>query len=269
VGIAEGHAVTFAGGLATQGYRPVCAIYSTFLQRAYDNIIHDIAVQELPVVFAMDRAGLVGEDGQTHMGLYDIAYMLAVPGMTVTAPKDGDELVGLLRTAMQHTRGPFCTRYPRDKVPAAPRPPADVPAVPYGTWEKLRDGNDVAILAVGTMVYPGIEAAGLLEAEGVDAAVVNCRFLKPMDAEMLESIAQQHRTVVTVEEGTVVNGFGAHLAEVMQTTYPDVRVIALGVPDRLIEQAPRVEQLAAYGLTGQGIANRILALHREESLERR
>ena len=269
VGIAEGHAVTFAGGLATQGYRPVCAIYSTFLQRAYDNIIHDIAVQELPVVFAMDRAGLVGEDGQTHMGLYDIAYMLAVPGMTVTAPKDGDELVGLLRTAMLHTRGPFCTRYPRDKVPAAPRSPAEVPAVPYGTWEKLRDGSDVAILAVGTMVYPSVEAAGLLEAEGVDAAVVNCRFLKPMDTVMLESIAQQHRTVITVEEGTVVNGFGAHLAEVMQTTYPDVRVVALGVPDRLIEQAPRVEQLAAYGLTGQGIANRILALHREESLERR
>ncbi|MEP7325097.1 MAG: 1-deoxy-D-xylulose-5-phosphate synthase [Gemmatimonadota bacterium] len=269
VGIAEGHAVTFAGGLATQGYRPVCAIYSTFLQRAYDNIIHDIAVQELPVVFAMDRAGLVGEDGQTHMGLYDIAYMLAVPGMTVTAPKDGDELVGLLRTAMQHTRGPFSTRYPRDKVPAVPRPPAEVPAVPYGTWEKLRDGADVAILAVGTMVYPAVQAAALLEAQGVDATVVNCRFLKPMDAEMLERIAQQHRTVVTVEEGTVVNGFGAHLAEVMQTTYPDVRVVALGVPDRLIEQAPRVEQLAAYGLTGEGIANRILALHREESLERR
>ncbi len=122
VGIAEGHAVTFAGGLATQGIKPVCAIYSTFLQRAYDNIIHDIAVQHLPVIFCMDRAGLVGEDGQTHMGLYDIAYMLAVPGMTVTAPKDGDELVGLLRTALAHTGGPFCTRYPRDKVPGRAAP---------------------------------------------------------------------------------------------------------------------------------------------------
>ena len=122
VGIAEGHAVTFAGGLATQGIRPVVAIYSTFLQRAYDNVIHDIAVQQLPVIFCMDRAGLVGEDGQTHMGLYDIAYMLAVPGMTVTAPKDGDELIGLLRTALAHTGGPFCTRYPRDKAPAEPRP---------------------------------------------------------------------------------------------------------------------------------------------------
>jgi 1-deoxy-D-xylulose-5-phosphate synthase len=269
VGIAEGHAVTFAGGLATQGYHPVCAIYSTFLQRAYDNVIHDIAVQELPVVFAMDRAGLVGEDGQTHMGLYDIAYMLAVPGMTVTAPKDGDELVGLLRCAMVNARGPFCTRYPRDKVPVEPTDPAQVKPVPYGSWEKLRDGGDVAILAVGTMVYPSVEAARLLEAEGVDATVVNCRFLKPMDSAMLESIVQQHRTVVTVEEGTVVNGFGAHLAEVMQTTYPEVRVVALGVPDRLIEQAPRAEQLATYGLTGQGIANRILALHREESIQRR
>ena len=141
VGIAEGHAVTFAGGLATQGIRPVVAIYSTFLQRAYDNIIHDIAVQHLPVTFCMDRAGLVGEDGQTHMGLYDIAYMLAVPGMTVTAPKDGDELVGLLRTALAHTDGPFCTRYPRDKAPADPRPAAEIPAVPYGTWERLRRGQ--------------------------------------------------------------------------------------------------------------------------------
>ena len=122
VGIAEGHAVTFAGGLATQGVRPVGAIYSTFLQRAYDNVIHDIAVQQLPVVFCMDRAGLVGEDGQTHMGLYDIAYMLAVPGMTVTAPKDGDELIGLLKTALVHDGGPFCTRYPRDKTPAEPQP---------------------------------------------------------------------------------------------------------------------------------------------------
>src|ERR1044071_2791453 len=154
VGIAEGHAVTFAGGLATQGIHPVCAIYSTFLQRAYDNIIHDIAVQQLPVLFCMDRAGLVGEDGQTHMGLYDIAYMLAVPGMTVTAPKDGEELIGLLRTALAHTSGPFCTRYPRDKAPAEPRPAAEIPAAPYGTWEQLRSGKDVAILAVGTMVLP-------------------------------------------------------------------------------------------------------------------
>jgi 1-deoxy-D-xylulose-5-phosphate synthase len=269
VGIAEGHAVTFAGGLATQGIRPVAAIYSTFLQRAYDNVIHDIAVQQLPVIFCLDRAGLVGEDGQTHMGLYDIAYMLAVPGMTVTAPKDGDELIGLLRTALAHTSGPFCTRYPRDKAPAEPRPAAAIPPVPYGSWEQLRGGKDVAILAVGTMVLPALAAAELLAGDGVDCAVINCRFLKPLDSAMLESLLQRHRVLVTVEEGTIVNGFGAYLAETLQTTHPEVRVVALGVPDRLIEQAPRAEQLEVYGLTPAGIARRITALQQEESLEAR
>jgi 1-deoxy-D-xylulose-5-phosphate synthase len=266
VGIAEGHAVTFAGGLATQGIRPVVAIYSTFLQRAYDNIIHDIAVQQLPVVFCMDRAGLVGEDGQTHMGLYDIAYMLAVPGMTVTAPKDGDELIGLLKTALAHQGGPFCTRYPRDKAPAEPRPASDISAVPYGTWELLRQGRDVAILGVGTMVEPSLQAAELLANEGLECSVVNARFLKPLDRATLEGLLTDHRVLVTVEEGTVVNGFGAYLAETLQTIDPEVRVIALGVPDRLIEQAPRAEQLAAFGLTPEGIARRVAALHGEESV---
>ena len=269
VGIAEGHAVTFSAGLATQGIRPVCAIYSTFLQRAYDNIIHDVAVQHLPVIFCMDRAGLVGEDGQTHMGLYDIAYMLAVPEMTVAAPKDADELTGLLRTALAHRSGPFCLRYPRDKAPAPPRPVAEVPAVPYGTWERLRNGRDVAILAVGTMVLPAVEAARMLAAEGLDCTVVNCRFMKPVDATMLESLTRDHATFVTVEEGTIVNGFGAYLAERMQTTNPEVRVLALGVPDRFIDQAPRAEQLETFGLTAGGIARRIAALHHEESLEPR
>ncbi|HEU4700783.1 MAG TPA: 1-deoxy-D-xylulose-5-phosphate synthase [Gemmatimonadales bacterium] len=269
VGIAEGHAVTFAAGLATQGIRPVVAIYSTFLQRAYDNVIHDCAVQHLPVIFAMDRAGLVGEDGQTHMGLYDIAYMLAVPEMTVTAPKDGDELIGLLKTALEHRGGPFSTRYPRDKAPAEPRHARDVPAVPYASWEQLRAGKDVAILAVGTMVQPALAAAERLAGDGIDAAVVNCRFLKPMDAAMLEQLTREHRTLVTVEEGTVVNGFGAYLAETLQTTHPEVRVVALGIPDRLVEQAPRPEQLEAFGLTADGIARRITALRHEESLEAR
>ena len=268
VGIAEGHAVTFAGGLATQGLRPVVAVYSTFLQRAYDNIIHDVAVQRLPVIFAMDRAGLVGEDGQTHMGLYDIAYMLAVPEMTVTAPKDGDELVGLLKCALQHD-GPFSTRYPRDKAPADPKPVDQVPAVPYGTWELLREGKEIAILAVGTMVLPAVDAAKRLAADGIDCTVVNARFLKPFDRAMLESLVARHRILVTVEEGTVVNGFGASLAATLQTTRPEVRVVALGVPDRLQEQAPRAEQLDALGLTADGIARRIATLRNEESLEAR
>ncbi|MGB7211267.1 MAG: 1-deoxy-D-xylulose-5-phosphate synthase [Gemmatimonadales bacterium] len=268
VGIAEGHAVTFAGGLATQGLRPVVAVYSTFLQRAYDNIIHDVAVQRLPVIFAMDRAGLVGEDGQTHMGLYDIAYMLAVPEMTVTAPKDGDELVGLLKCALQHD-GPFSTRYPRDKTPTDPSPPEQVPAVAYGTWELLREGKDLAILGVGTMVLPALAAAERLAADGIDCSVVNARFLKPYDRAMLETLVGRHRTLVTVEEGTVVNGFGAMLAGILQTTQPEVRVVPLGVPDKLQEQAPRAEQLESFGLTADGIARRIVALRREESLEAR
>jgi len=202
------------------------------------------------------------------MGLYDSAYMLAVPGMTVTAPKDGDELIGLLRAGLAHD-GPFSTRYPRDKAPDEPRPASEIPPVPYGTWEQLRRGKDVAILAVGTMVLPAVAAAELLAQDGLDCAVVNCRFIKPMDAAMLESLAQQHSILVTVEEGTIVNGFGAYLAETLQTTHPEVRVVALGVPDRLIEQAPRAEQLDSFGLTAAGIARRITALQHEESLEAR
>src|SRR5688572_3552085 len=148
VGIAEGHAVTFAAGLATQGLKPVCAIYSTFLQRAYDNVIHDVAIQNLPVIFAMDRAGVVGDDGPTHMGIYDIAYMLAIPGMTVTAPKDSAEMLGLLRAGAEH-EGPFSLRYPRDAAPDSPPPMAEIDATPYATWEVVRWGSDTAVLAVG------------------------------------------------------------------------------------------------------------------------
>ena len=264
VGIAEGHATTFAAGLATQGVRPIVAIYSTFLQRAYDSIIHDVAIQKLPVIFCMDRAGMVGEDGQTHMGLYDIAYMLAVPHMTVTAPKDGAELIGLLRCALLHRDGPFSLRYPRDKAPAEAPPAAEVAPIPYGTWELLRKGKHCAILAVGVMCKPAMEAA-----EDLDATVVNARFLKPMDREMLDAVVRDHKLLVTVEDGTVVNGFGAALAGLVQTTAPDVRVVALGVPDRTFEHAPRAQQLEEVGLTGTGIAARIRALAAEESLTAR
>src|SRR5688572_1339689 len=269
VGIAEAHAATFAAGLAAQGVRPVVAIYSTFLQRAYDSIIHDVAIQKLPVIFAMDRAGMVGEDGQTHMGLYDIAYMLAVPHMTVTAPKDGAELIGLLRTALAHKDGPFSIRYPRDKAPVEPPPAAEVPPIPYGTWELLRKGKDCAIVAVGVMVQPALAAADLLATDGLDVTVVNARFLKPMDREMLEALARDHRLLVTVEDGTVVNGFGAALAALVQTATPEVRVVALGVPDRTYEHAPRAQQLAEVGLTGDGIAKRIRAHAAEELLTSR
>jgi len=266
VGIAEGHAVTFAAGLATRGIRPVVTIYSTFLQRAYDNVIHDVAIQHLPVIFGMDRAGLVGEDGPTHMGLYDIAYMLAVPGMTVTAPKNGTEMLGLLRAGLDHTKGPFCFRYPRDAAPDVPPPMAQIPAVPYGTWEVLRRGADVAILAVGTMVSPSLEAATTLAAEGLNVTVVNCRYLKPYDELTLAALLGDHKQFLVVEEGTVVNGFGAMMSAVIAQRDSAVRVHTHGVPDRFIEQASRAKQLALCGLDAAGIAERVRALHESEAI---
>ena len=266
VGIAEGHAVTFAAGLATRGLRPVCAIYSTFLQRAYDNIIHDCAIQSLPVIFAMDRAGLVGEDGETHMGLYDIAYLLAVPNVTVTAPKDGTELLALLQTGLAHEAGPFSLRYPRDVVPAPVPATSEIPAVAYGTWEVLRQGSEVAILAVGTMVGTSLAAAERLAADGLDVTVVNCRFLKPHDEVTLAAILAHHRQILVVEEGTVINGFGAYIGAVIERQEPAVRVHTHGVPDRIVHAAARARQLAMLGLDAEGIARRVRALHESEAL---
>jgi 1-deoxy-D-xylulose-5-phosphate synthase len=266
VGIAEAHATTFAAGLATQGIRPVVAIYSTFLQRAYDSIIHDVAIQQLPVIFCLDRAGMVGEDGQTHMGLYDIAYLLAVPNMTVTAPKDGAELIGLLRCALEHTDGPFSIRYPRDKAPGAAPPAAEVAPIRYGTWELLRKGRECALLAVGPMCQAALAAAEQLTAEGLDVTVVNCRFLKPVDRELLDALLRDHRLLVPVEDGTVTNGFGAYLAGFVQTVAPETRVVPLGAPDTTYEHAPRAQQLAQVGLSGAGIATRVRALAAEASL---
>lgn len=264
VGIAEGHAVTFAAGMATQGVHPFCVIYSTFLQRAYDNVIHDVAIQNLPVVFAMDRAGLVGEDGPTHMGLYDIAYMLAVPGMTVTAPKNGTEMLALMRTAAAHTTGPFSLRYPREASPDVAAPIREIEAVPYGTWEVLRKGagardaaGGIAILAVGTMVLPSLAAAEKLAEDGISVTVVNCRFMKPFDEDSLKSVVADNRYLLVVEEGTVVNGFGAHMAAVVAEMDASVRVVAHGVPDEFIEQAPRARQLSLAGLDEKGIAAKV------------
>jgi 1-deoxy-D-xylulose-5-phosphate synthase len=266
VGIAEGHAVTFAAGLATQGVRPVVAIYSTFLQRAFDGIIHDVAIQSLPVIFCMDRAGLVGEDGETHMGLYDIAYMLAVPGMTVTAPKNGEEMLALMRTAIAHRDGPFSIRYPRDAAPDRPRAATAIEPVPYGTWEVPRRGTDFAIFAVGTMVLPSLNAAEQLAADGINVSVVNCRFLKPYDAVTLAAVLADHKHILVVEEGTVVNGFGAFISTVIARHDPTVRVSVHGVPDRIIHAAPRTRQLAACGLDAAGIAERVRALHESEAM---
>ena len=266
VGIAEGHAVTFAAGMATRGVRPVVAIYSTFLQRGYDNIIHDCALQHLPVVFAMDRAGLVGEDGETHMGLYDIAYMLAIPGMTVTAPKDGTEMLALLRAGIEQKDGPFCLRYPRDATPDVVPEISKIAATPHATWEVLRRGQEFAILAVGTMVNPALAAAETLAAEGLDVTVVNCRYIKPYDEVTLNAVLADHTHILTIEEGTVVNGFGAHMCAVIQKLAPTVRVAVHGVPDRIIYSASRAKQLATLGLDSTGIAARVRALHESEAM---
>jgi len=221
------------------------------------------------VIFCLDRAGMVGEDGQTHMGLFDIPYLLTVPNMTVTAPKDGAELIGLLRTALVHADGPFSLRYPRDKAPGEAPLAAEIAAIPYGSWEVLRRGHDCALLAVGVMCQPALAAAALLAAEGLDVTVVNCRFLKPMDRALLDALARDHKLLVTVEDGAVLNGFGAMLAGVLQTTAPEARVVALGVPDRTYEHAPRAKQLEEVGLTAGGIATRVRALASEESLSHR
>ncbi|MEP7345575.1 MAG: 1-deoxy-D-xylulose-5-phosphate synthase, partial [Gemmatimonadaceae bacterium] len=266
VGIAEAHAVTFAAGMATRGIVPVVAIYSTFLQRAYDSVIHDVAIQSLPVVFCMDRAGLVGEDGETHMGLYDIAYMLAVPNMTVMAPSSATEMLALLRAAVEHRSGPSCLRYPRDAAPDVAPAMAEIKAVPRGTWEVLRQGTEIAILAVGTMVTTAMAAASALALDGFDLTVVNCRFLKPYDELTLAALVHNHRQLLVVEEGTAVNGFGAYMASVVERLDPSVRVMAHGVPDRIVYAASRVRQLAECGLDAEGIARVVRALHESEAV---
>ena len=255
VGIAEAHGVTSAAGMATEGVRPVVAIYSTFLQRGFDSILHDVALQDLPVMFCMDRAGVAGADGPTHHGAFDIAYMLLVPGMTVTAPMDGAELIGLMRTGLSHDAGPYSIRYPRDAVPAEVPPTSEIAPVPYGSWEVLRSGSGMAILAVGTMVLEALAAADELAALGIEATVVNCRFLKPFDENVLRDVLDAHTHVLTVEEGTVVNGFGAFMArEIQLRAGSRVAVRTMGLPDAFIEHGDRGLLLGEVGLDAKGIA---------------
>ncbi len=261
VGIAEGHAVTFAAGMATEGIRPIVAIYSTFLQRGYDNIVHDVALQDLPVVFCLDRAGIAGEDGPTHHGAFDITYMLSVPAMTVTAGKDGIETLGLLRAGVDHLTGPFSLRWPRAAVPAKVPHISEISAVPYGTWEVLRKGEGIAILAVGTMVLPAIDAAQELSARGIEATVVNCRYLKPYDRAVFEEVVGSHSVVLTVEEGSIVNGFGAYMSrEISDFRQGVVRVSTMGMPDRFIEHGGREELLREIELDQAGIVARVREL---------
>ncbi len=259
VGIAEEHAVTFAAGLACNGLKPVVAIYSTFLQRSIDQIIHDAALQKLPVVFAVDRAGLVGEDGPTHHGVFDLTYLRMIPGMVVMAPKDENELRHMLATALAHQDGPVAVRYPRGAGVGVEMTNPLQP-LPLGKAEVLQEGKDVCLLAVGSLVYPALEAAELLSRAGYSAQVVNMRFVKPLDTELLQKIWQQHSLVVTLEENSVAGGFGASILEWAATLaeMPRVRIINIGIPDEFQEHATRPELLAGVGLQAEPICKRLL-----------
>ncbi len=252
VGIAEAHAVTFAAGLATQGMRPLCAIYSTFLQRAYDQLIHDVGIQRLPVVFCLDRAGLVGEDGATHQGLYDMAYLRAIPGYTVAAPRDEQELEAMLRLALT-LDGPFAVRYPRGNCPGVDRQPKEIR---QGEGEWLRAGSHGVLLAVGTMVQVALDAAQILDAHGISVAVADARFIKPLDAQMVRR-ASEFPLVATLEEGTEEGGFGDAVLRELATDGYRGRYVRFAVPDRYIEHMTRGEQLEECGLTAPQVAQQL------------
>jgi 1-deoxy-D-xylulose-5-phosphate synthase len=259
VGIAEQHAVTFASGLACEGLRPVVAIYSTFLQRAYDQVIHDVALQKLPVVFAIDRGGVVGEDGPTHHGCFDLTFLRAVPDLVIMAPKDEHELRQMLATALVYEDGPTALRYPRGAGLGVPMPAAVEPLA-VGEAETLQSGDDVCLLAVGSLVAPAVEAAGMLAASGVAATVVNARFVKPLDAGALHAAFADHRLVVTLEENALAGGFGAAVLEwaAVHAPKPAKPVLCLGIPDAFIAHAPRGDLLAGMGLDAATIAERVL-----------
>jgi 1-deoxy-D-xylulose-5-phosphate synthase len=253
VGIAEQHAVTFCAGMACEGLKPVAAIYSTFLQRGFDQVIHDVCLQNLNVTFAMDRAGIVGADGPTHHGLLDIAYFRGYPNMILMAPKDEAELREMLLTAIEHD-GPAAVRYPRGSgfgvdISAEPK------LIEIGKGEVLREGEDVAIIAYGTMTQPSLDASVNLEREGIDTTVVNARFVKPLDADLLLDIAKTHRLMITVEEAYLAGGFGSAVMELLEANglQDQVKVVRMGVPDRIVTHGDARLLLAKFGLDADGI----------------
>jgi 1-deoxy-D-xylulose-5-phosphate synthase len=262
VGIAEQHCVTFAAGMSCEGLKPVCAIYSTFLQRGYDQLIHDVCIQNLNVKFCLDRGGIAGGDGQTHHGLLDIAYLRGVPNIVVLAPKDEGEMRDMMLTMLEHN-GPVAMRYPRGNGIGA-----DIEREPrlleIGKGEILRDGGEVAIVAYGSMVHPSLAAAENLAKEGIEATVVNARFVKPLDAPLLLALARTKRLIVTVEEAYLAAGFGSAILELLEENglQDKVRVVRMGIPDRLITHGDPKLLLAKYGLDADGIYTRL-----KESIE--
>ena len=251
VGIAEQHAVTFAAGLATEGFRPVVTIYSTFLQRAFDQIIHDVCLPNLPVIFALDRGGLVGDDGPTHHGSFDITYLRSLPNMTLMAPRDENELRHMLYTALHHD-GPVAIRYPRGRGLGVPMDP-EYKILPIGNAETLREGNDLQILAIGNMVHPSLNAAAALAEEGLSVGVVNCRFVKPLDKGLVD-IASSSGRVLVVEENIRQGGFGGAILEFFNDMGPkNILVKRIGLPDKFVEHGPQDVLREKYGLDSSGI----------------
>ena len=240
VGIAEEHAVTFSAGLATQKIIPVVAIYSTFLQRGFDQIIHDVALQHLHVVFVLDRAGLVGADGPTHHGAFDLTYLRLIPGMVIMAPKDESELRNMLYTAIEYKEGPITLRYPRGSALGVPLKKG-FDLIEIGKSERLRDGEDVALLAVGSMVDYAIQAADILKDQGIDSEIINMRFVKPLDYKLLDVIAEKHSKIVTLEENTLMGGFGSGVLEYFAEKSYKNDVLRIGLPDHFIEHGTQGE----------------------------
>jgi len=266
VGICEQHAVSLAAGLAARGYIPIVAIYSTFLQRAYDQVIHDVCIQNLPVVFAIDRAGIVGDDGRTHQGAFDISYLRSIPNMVVAAPKNEDELQHMLFTATK-AGCPMAVRYPRGYGQGVPLQP-ELKQLPIGKGEKLRDGQDVAIVAIGTMVAAALAAAEQLSKEGIECAVINARFAKPLDSELILEHASRTKRVVTVEENAVAAGFGSTVLQLLGSSrLTGVRTECIGIPDSFVEHGPQELLRSMFELDPEGIAQRIRSSFPELTLQ--
>jgi len=267
VGICEQHAVTFAAGLAAQGIRPMVAIYSTFLQRSFDQIVHDVALQKLPVAFALDRGGIVGDDGKTHQGIFDLSYLSLIPDLVVCAPHDENDLQHLLNTAL-YCGEPMAVRYPR----GAGRGVAldqELQLLPIGIGETLRTGGDVAILAIGSTASPAMEAAEILGKAGIETAVVNMRFVKPLDIELITRLARDVPRLLTVEENTLSGGFGSAVALLVRQARLDAKTYAIGIPDEFVEHGPQDVLRTKYGLDGSGIAQATLSAFPDLAMLRR
>ncbi|MGA1871628.1 MAG: 1-deoxy-D-xylulose-5-phosphate synthase [bacterium] len=260
VGIAEEHAVTFAAGMCTEGLRPVVAIYSTFLQRAYDQIEHDVCIQKLPVIFALDRAGIVGEDGATHAGIFDLSYLRSLPHMAIMAPKDENELAHMFHTALCNEK-PTAIRYPRGPAEGVEMD-EDLKMLEWGKGEIVREGKDILVLAVGPMVYETVRAAKKLGNDGISTAIINPRFIKPLDSELICDMSSQIKQIITIEDNTLCGGFGSAILELLQEKgiLPSVRIIRIGIPDQFVNVGSIPQIRHQYNLDAEGIINVIYNL---------